>query len=124
MRTGCRILWALLGTFIVLGSMGTWAPNQPGIWAPTLIVIPDVATNVLLYVPFGALGVLSFRGAYRRHWLRLVMRITGVAILFSASNEALQLYTSDRVGSLTDIASASAGAFIGGMALSVWRSPK
>jgi VanZ family protein len=111
----------LLGAFIALGSMGTWAPNRPGIWAPTLITIPDVAQNVLLYVPFGALGILSFRDNYRRHWFRLVARMIGVALLFSASNEALQLYTSDRVASLTDIGSAAVGAFIGAAAIAMWR---
>ena len=114
----------LLGAFIVLGSMGTWAPNRPGIWAPTLISVRDVAQNVLLYVPFGMLGVWSFSDTYRRHWLRLVVRIVGLAILFSGSVEALQLYTSDRVASLTDIVSAVVGAAIGGIAASMWRSPR
>ena len=104
--------------------MGTWAPNQPGIWAPTLVSISDVARNVVLYVPFGALGVLSLRDTYQRHWLRLVIRVTAFAILFSASNEALQLYTNDRVASLTDIVSAAAGAIIGGVAASAWRPRK
>ena len=109
---------------IVLGSLGTWAPDQPGVWAPTLVSLSDVARNVLLYVPFGALGILSLRDTYHRHWVRLVIRVIGLAILFSASNEALQLYTSDRVASLTDIASAAAGALIGGVAVSAWRVPK
>lgn len=107
----------------MLGSLGTWA-NQPGIWAPTLVSGSDVARNVLLYVPFGVFGVLSTHGTYPRHWLRLVVRIAGLAILFSASNEALQLYTIDRVASLPDIASAAAGAGAGGIAASMWRPPK
>ena len=111
----------LLGAFIALGSMGTWAPNRPAIWAPTLVTIPDVFRNVLLYVPFGALGVLSFRDTYPRHRFRLALRIVGVALLFSASNEALQLYTADRVGSLTDIVSAFAGSAIGAAAVTAWR---
>jgi VanZ family protein len=104
--------------------MGTWAPNQPGIWAPTLVSMGDVARNVLLYVPFGAFGVLSIADTYPRHWLRLVLRMVGLAILFSASNEVLQLYTIDRVASLTDIVSAAAGAGAGGIAASMWRPPK
>ena len=104
--------------------MGTWAPHQPGIWAPTLVSIPDVARNVLLYVPFGAFGVLSLRDRYRRHWVRLVLRIIALAVLFSGSVEALQLYTSDRVASVTDIFSAAVGALAGGILISTWRPPK
>ena len=124
LRTTSRVLWALLCTVIVLGSAGTWAPDRPGIWAPTLISIADVARNVLLYVPFGVFGVLSVRDTYPRHRIRLVLRIVGLAVLFSASNEALQLYTIDRVGSLTDIVSAAIGAGAGGTGASMWRTPK
>jgi VanZ family protein len=104
--------------------MGTWDLYQPGIWAPTLVSIPDVAVNVLMYVAFGALGVLAMRDTYRRHWLRLVLRLTGLALLFSASNEALQLYTIDRVASLTDIVSAGIGAFGGATVLAGGRVPR
>ena len=91
------------------------------VWAPTLVSIRDVARNVLVYVAFGALGVLSIGDTYRRPWPRLVMRIVGVAVLFSASNEVLQLYTSDRIASLTDVASAAIGACAGAGAMSIWR---
>lgn len=124
LKTCSRIAWALLCVVIVLASVGTWAPDQPGIWAPTLVSIPDVAQNVLVYVAFGVLGVLSIGDAYPRHWLRLVMRITGFAILFSTSNEVLQLYTIDRIASLTDVVSAAIGAFAGGVAATVARSPR
>ena len=104
--------------------MGTWAPNEPGIWAPTQVELRDVALNVLLYVPFGALGVVSCRRTERRHWLWRVIRIAGLAILFSAANETLQLYTNDRVASVTDIVSAGAGAVIGAVAASASRPRK
>jgi VanZ family protein len=109
-----RIAWALLCAFIAYGSLGTWAANEPAIWAPTLVVFQDVVLNVGLYVVFGVLAVLSLRDTYRRHWLRLVCRVIAIAMLFSFANEMLQLYTIDRVASLTDIASAAIGAFIGG----------
>lgn len=107
--------WLALCASIVYGSLGTWAFYQPGIWAPTLVSIRDVAVNVMLYVPFGALGVLSLRDGYPRHWLRLVGRMVVLALIFSAANEALQLYTTDRVASLTDILSAGTGALTGGL---------
>jgi VanZ family protein len=117
---------------IVLISVGTWAPNQPGIWAPTLISIPDVVRNVVFYVPFGALGVLSrvraggasAGQARARPWWRDVLEMSLIAVLFSGVNEALQLYTIDRVGSLTDIVSAAIGASAGAIAVSAWRSPE
>jgi VanZ family protein len=102
---------------IVYGSLGTWAAYQPGIWEPTLVVIPDVVENVLIYVLFGVLGALSMRDSYRRHWLRMVMRLTVLAVIFSAANEAGQLYTLDRVASLTDIVSAAIGTFAGAAAI-------
>jgi VanZ family protein len=97
--------------------MGTWAFYQPGIWAPTMVSLRDVALNVVLYVPFGALGILSLREGYPRYWLRLVIRIVLLAMIFSTANEALQLYTIDRVASLTDILSAGAGSLAGGLAM-------
>ena len=73
----------------------------------------------MIYVPFGILGFLSLRDEYHRHWVRLVFRVTVLAVLFSASNEAFQLYTIDRVASLTDIVSAAVGALAGGVTVAV-----
>jgi len=70
------------------------------------------------------LGALSMRDTYRRHWLRLVMRLTVMATLFSAANEAGQLYTLDRVASLTDIVSAAIGACAGASLIVAGRLPK
>ena len=122
--TLARVLWALLCAVIVYGSLGTWSAYQPGIWAPTLVSLPDVVVNVLLYVPFGALGAIAMRARYRRHWLRLVMRLVLLAVLFSAANEAFQLYTIDRVASLTDIVSAAIGAFAGALGFAKGRVPR
>lgn len=89
------------------GSRGTWAAHQPRIWEPLLVSRTDVAVNVLLYVAFGVLGALSLPHK------QLVLRVMLLAILFSAVNEALQLYTVDRVASLTDIVSAATGSLFG-----------
>jgi len=88
------------------------------------VSVRDVAVNVLVYVAFGALGALAMRDGYRQHWLKLVLRLTLLAVLFSAANEAQQLYTIDRVASLTDIGSAALGALIGGTAFAVGRVPR
>lgn len=112
--------WALLSLFIIAGSAGHWSLSAPGIWAPTLVNPVDVAVNVALYVPFGVLGMV----ALRRSDFRGVLRVMGVAILFSIANEALQLYTVDRVASLTDIASAALGSSTGALLVGVFTGPR
>ena len=108
-------LWLLLASFIIAGSAGTWTPDAPGIWAPTLVSAGDIARNVALYVPFGIFGMLTLG----RSDARGIARVMAIAVLFSFLVEALQLYTADRVASLTDIASAAVGTSAGA-SLAVW----
>ena len=116
--TLARLAWVSICLFIVYESLGEWSFYQPGIWAPTLVVIHDVIDNVLVYIAFGALAVLSTEDSRHRHWARRAWKVSLLALLFSGVNEALQLYTVDRIGSLTDIVSAVIGAFVGGAAAS------
>lgn len=110
----------LLAAFIAAGSAGQWTSDAPGIWAPTLVNTADIARNVALYVPFGIFGMVTLG----RSDPRGILRVTAIAILFSFLVEALQLYTADRVASLTDIASAAVGTSVGA-ALTMWlRSAK
>lgn len=115
-----RLAWLLLALFIVVGSAGTWAPYQPGIWAPLLVRPADVARNVALYLPFGFLGMV----ALERSDCRGVVRVTALAILFSCANEVLQLYTVDRVGSVTDIVSAAVGTLAGASVIALLFAPR
>ena len=62
-----------------------------------------------MYVPFGVLGML----ALARRDLRGAVRVTLIGVLFSLGVETLQLYTTDRVASLTDIGSAAIGSAMG-----------
>ena len=107
--------WLLLAAFVVVGSSGRWAPYSPGVWAPTLVNPPDVARNVALYVPFGGFGML----ALGRSDLRGIARVATIAVIFSFTIEAMQLYTADRVASLTDIASAAVGT-VTGASMAAW----
>lgn len=113
----------MLCIFIAYVSFGTWAPEAHAIWAPTLVVPRDVVLNVAVYVIFGVLAVLSLRSD-PNHWLRLVVRVTVIALLYSFANEMLQLYTVDRIASLTDVASAGVGAFAGASLIAPWRAPR
>lgn len=81
--------------------------------------IPDMIENVGIYAIFGGLAILSTTNARRRHWLRRASKVSALAVLFSAMNEAMQLYTADRVASVTDIVSAAIGA-LGGAAIVAW----
>ena len=112
--------WAALAAFIIVGSAGRWAPYEPGLWAPLLVRPRDIAVNVGLYVPFGVCGML----ALRRRDARGIVRVTIIALLFSFAVESLQLYTADRVASLTDIVSACVGALAGASAAAWWVSPR
>lgn len=105
--------WASLALFIVYASSGTWAGDGPRIWAPTFVSWTDVAQNVLLYVPFGVLGVLTLR--HRRNTLTLsIVEVAAITALFSLFVEVIQLYTVDRTASVTDVVMAVAGAAAGG----------
>lgn len=118
-----QVAWAALCAFIVYESVGEWRTDGPNIWAPLLISIHDVVENVAVYVLFGVLGVLSLGNTQRRHWLRRAVKIGMIAVLFSAINETLQLYTIDRVASVTDIVSAGVGALGGAAIVGAWIDP-
>ena len=119
-HAGWWIAWLLLALFIVAGSSGTWAPSEPGIWAPLLVTPGDAARNVLVYVPFGVIAMF----ALRRSDARGVARVTAIAVLFSVTTEALQLYTIDRVASVTDVVWAAAGPLVGALGVFWWRPPR
>jgi VanZ family protein len=116
---GFRAAWLLLAIFIAVRSAGRWSPYEPGVWAPLLIRPADVARNVAVYVLFGMLGMLAVRRERGG-----VLRITIAALLLSLAVEALQLYTTDRVASLTDIASAAVGSSLGAGAVRLFRAAR
>ncbi|MEP6917558.1 MAG: VanZ family protein, partial [Acidobacteriota bacterium] len=72
----------------------------------------DVLANIALLVPFG----YSFAG--RRAGLSRVLGALAVAAAVSFSAETMQLFSSSRYPSATDVSSAMAGAVIG----AAWRA--
>ena len=78
--------------------------------------LPDLVQNILLFVPFGAMGFL----AGRKPALTRIARVTVCGLALSALVEALQLLTSDRVTGLNDVLANTAGAF--GGAIVAWQS--
>lgn len=71
----------------------------------------DVVTNVLGYLPFGALAVLALHPRWRGVAATLIA--AGLGVLLSGSMEALQTYLPTRVASNLDLAANALGALLG-----------
>lgn len=71
----------------------------------------DVVTNVLGYLPFGALAVLALHPRWRGVGAALIAAALGA--LLSASMEALQTYLPTRIASNLDLAANALGALLG-----------
>jgi glycopeptide antibiotics resistance protein len=130
-----RALWLLFSLFIVYGATIPFSyagsegfferlaavPLNPFVAPDTgrRLSIPDAVQNVLLFVPFGALGVAaaarSARGAGR------IALVTTLGLALSVAVELLQLLMSNRVTStgdvMTNTVGASAGALGAGIAI-------
>jgi len=75
------------------------------------VSIPDEVQNVLFFLPFGILGALA--AGPRRRGVGRVVQITLLGAALSVFVEAVQLFTLDRVSSVADVATNTAGAFVG-----------
>ncbi|MXN80064.1 teicoplanin resistance protein VanZ [Burkholderia sp. 4701] len=71
----------------------------------------DVVTNVLGYLPFGALAVLALHPRWRGVGATLIA--AGLGTLLSASMEALQTYLPTRIASNLDLAANALGTLLG-----------
>jgi VanZ family protein len=78
------------------------------------VSIPDDAQNILLFVPFGVLGILAKRTG--RPTLGRILFVTGLGAALSASVETLQFFTRDRIPSTADILNNTTGALVGSIA--------
>ena len=74
--------------------------------------IPDVTQNVLLFLPFGALGFMAGR---KSAGIGRVLFVTATGCALALLVEALQLFTSDRTSSTADVLTNTAGAFAGAL---------
>ena len=79
--------------------------------------LADTVQNILLFVPFGAIGLLAGRPSFAR-----VLLVTGVGIALSVFVETLQLFAADRVTSIADVVTNAFGAFGGATAALVAES--
>ena len=125
---GVKVLWMLFTLFIFYGALipfdFVFSSDQVirrienFSWVPFIDAdgsrhsIPDVVQNVLFFIPFGFLGVLSF--ANNKFFAVFVVTFFGSIV--SLNVEILQLMTRNRVTSITDLVCNTAGAGIGAIA--------
>jgi VanZ family protein len=82
--------------------------------------IPDVVSNVLLYIPFGFFLVgAGLRTTPGRSWVGPFLASGALATAFATFIEIGQLFTLDRTASLLDIEANTAGTLIGTIAAHV-----
>ena len=122
---GIRVLWLLFTLFIFYGALIPFdislqsdfvMRNVNKInWTPFVDLdgsrasIPDVVQNVLFFLPFGFLGLLSF-SRYKFFALFLVIFF---GFVISLNIELLQLTTRDRTTSITDLICNTFGTAVG-----------
>ena len=122
------VLWVLSAAFIVYGTtipfrfitdrqmvrahLARVTPN-PLVSPDTggRLSMPDVVSNVLLFVPFGCFGVWARPRA--RSVVAPILFLTVLGAAMSASVETLQLFTVDRTSSVADLFANTAGALSG-----------
>jgi VanZ family protein len=127
-----RTLWLLFALFVVYGGtipfrftadLGFVVDKLSRVSLNILISpetgrrvsIADVVQNILLFVPFGILGLWATATTGRVPVKRIFV-VTALGALLATGVEILQLFTWDRIASLTDIVADSAGALLGAVA--------
>ena len=107
---------AALALFVLYGSSGAFGTGgAPHVEPLPGISLPDIAQNLLLYIPFGMLSVWTFRGSVsgRR---ALSVSIVALAFVYSSAMELLQMRFAARIVSPLDVISSVSGALIGAIA--------
>ncbi|MES1254091.1 MAG: VanZ family protein [Acidobacteriota bacterium] len=128
-----RRLWLLFALFIVYGTTipFRFTHDMPAIAEKVLHLrlnpfvsagggrpsISDSVQNILLFLPFGALGMLARRPGARP--LPRALLVTAAAAALSIAVEAAQLFTTDRICSANDVFTDTLGGFVGAMAADV-----
>jgi hypothetical protein len=94
--------------------------SNGGFFAPELNV-SDFVANIFLFMPFGVLGFILARRRLSSTNSALLVTI-GLAALFSATCEFLQVFESARYASLHDLVANTAGAYLGAAGCRLWIS--
>jgi VanZ family protein len=111
-RQTAAALWAVLGVFIFYGSLGAVWTDGPRAAALPGLSLPDISQNVLLYVPFGVLGIWTLQPIPPRTIVSF-LRVMAIALVYSAMMEAMQALSAFRISSMLDVAANVAGTVLG-----------
>ena len=106
---------AALALFVLYGSAGALGTGASHVEPLPGISLPDIAQNLLLYIPFGMLSVWTFRGSVSRR-RALYVSIVALAFVYSSAMELLQMRFAARIASPLDVISNVSGALIGAIA--------
>jgi VanZ family protein len=93
---------AALALFIFYGSVGPWVEETSRTEALPGISLPDIAQNILLYVPFGIFGAWIVRGWRLTRWAQVLSLVAG-ACAYSTTMELLQMLLAGRIASTLDV---------------------
>lgn len=103
-----------------------WSPARDG-----YANLPDTVLNVMLFLPYGWLGVRALAGARRRDRPEVgqslpagdrpgprstaltAVFVVALGVTLSIAAEAVQLYSHDRYSSMTDVIANACGAVLG-----------
>jgi len=109
--------WVCLCLFVLYGSSGALSVDgQRGSAIPGFSV-PDLAQNILLYIPFGIFGVWTTRRY--ASGISLYAGLIGAGVLYSIAMELLQTVSAARIASPLDVIANVIGVGIG-----AWAAPQ
>jgi VanZ family protein len=106
---------AALAVFVLYGSSGALVGDLPRAAPLPGMSLPDLAQNLLLYIPFGTLGVWALRRS-RPPEPALLVRVVAIAFVYSIAMELLQMLSATRIASPVDVIANVLGACTGAMA--------
>lgn len=114
-RGTAAIAWVALAAFVLYGSIRPFRGDGQRVGALSSVSLPDIAQNVLLYIPFGVFGVWTLRRDTSSP-RRLFVLVTVIAGVYSSSMELLQLRSASRIASPVDVIANMVGASAGAVA--------
>src|SRR5688572_24656621 len=103
--------WAALAGFVFYGSITAFTGDGERVEVLRGISLPDIAQNVLLYIPFGVFGVWALRRDGLSRTV-LFVSIVVIAAIYSSIMELLQFPSPSRIASPLDVIANVLGAGI------------